>query len=328
MTHAVMGRARRIFAGASIALVCCTTNASADETTGTPQKGGPRVHAQLGLSHAVGTPQGGDFGFGGAGALSGELPLLSFLSAEVTAGGMFLLPNDPAPGLPERTTATIAFFTGGVRIHPIPRLGPAAGPWIGGGAGVAISGPDARFGANGMLGWDFELAEGRFAVGPFAAYTHVLEPGTAKQEEADAHIVWGGLHVSFGGKKPVYVAPPVDIGPDADGDGVGDKDDACPKVNGVATSDLNTNGCPTGDVDGDGIPNAEDACPQSKGEKHGDPKLNGCPVEQKKEDDDRDGDTVMTSVDACPDEPGQPNADPKLNGCPIPQKPANDVEIE
>lgn len=316
----------------ALAFVLASAGTAAADETPPSKKGGPRLHALLGGAHAVGTPQGGDFGFGGAGAISGELPIFSCLSAEVLAGGLFLSPNDPPPGLPERTTATISFFTGGAKLHPVPRLG-AAGPWVGGGAGVAINGSNLRFGANANLGWDFALAEGRFAVGPFFAYTHVLEPGTDKQNQADAHLLWGGIHVSFGGKRKPWSAqpdlpPPPPPGPDGDGDGVSDADDACPKSKGVKTNDINTNGCPAGDQDGDGIPNAEDACPQSKGERSTDPKLHGCPPPIKKEDDDRDGDTVPSSVDACPDEPGQPNADPKLNGCPIPQKPANDVEIE
>ncbi|MBX3229356.1 MAG: thrombospondin type 3 repeat-containing protein [Labilithrix sp.] len=317
--------AKTACAFAALALLLATKPATADETPA--YKSTPRVHAHAGLAHAVGTPQGGDFGFGGAGAVAGELPIFSCFSAEVAAGGVFLAPNDPAPGLPPRSTATIAFFTGGVRFHPRPRMGPA-GPWFGGGAGLALNGSAPRFGANGMLGWDFALREGSIAIGPMAAYTHVVEPGTARQAEADAHVVWGGVHVSFGGRRRDPIAGPPPLGPDADGDGVADADDACIKTPGVRTQDVNTNGCPADDVDGDGIPNAEDQCPQSKGEKNVDPKLHGCPPPIVKEDDDRDGDTVPSSVDACPDEPGQPNADPELNGCPIPQEPPADVEIE
>lgn len=319
--------------GLALALLVASAGTAAADEPPPSKKGGPRLHALLGGAHAVGAPQGGDFGFGGAGAITGELPIFSCLSAEVLAGGIFLTPNDPVnPGVSKKDTATIYSFTAGVKIHPVPRLG-TAGPWFGGGAGVVVSGPNARFGADATLGWDFALAEGKIGVGPFFAYTHVLEPGTDKQNEADAHVLWGGVHVSFGGKRRPWtpkadLPPPPPPAPDGDGDGVADADDACPQQKGEKTNDLNTNGCPAGDRDGDGIPNAEDACPESKGEKNTDPKLHGCPPPIQREDDDRDGDTVPSSVDACPDEPGQPNADPKLNGCPIPQKPANDVEIE
>ena len=267
----------RLFLAASLALLLGTAarTASAEDSS---EKGGPRVHALLGLSHAIGAPQGGDFGFGGAGALTAELPLLPWLSVEALGGTMFLVPNDPPPGVPKKSTGTISTFTAGVRLHPLPKMGPN-GPWIGGGAGLAISGPDARFGADGMLGWDFGLGAGAFVVGPFVAYTHVLEPGTTKQDEADAHVLWGGVHVSLGRPRARHreEEAPIAIGPDADGDGVADADDACPSVKGEKTSDINTNGCPAGDKDGDGIPNGQDACPESKGEKNADPKLNGCP---------------------------------------------------
>jgi len=82
--------------------------------------------------------------------------------------------------------------------------------------------------------------------------------------------------------------------PDSDGDGIKDSDDACPQVAGIAA----LNGCP--DSDGDGITDAKDACPQVKGLKA----LNGCP--------DADGDGIADAKDKCPKEAG-PAAN---NGCP------------
>jgi hypothetical protein len=78
-----------------------------------------------------------------------------------------------------------------------------------------------------------------------------------------------GLTFKFGGK-------------DTDGDGIYDKDDACPDVAG-----LKFNGCP--DTDGDGIQDSADACPDVFGLAA----LNGCP--------DTDGDGVADKDDACPD---------------------------
>jgi outer membrane protein OmpA-like peptidoglycan-associated protein len=99
---------------------------------------------------------------------------------------------------------------------------------------------------------------------------------------------------------------------DRDGDGVLDKDDACPDVAGVATDDPKTNGCPVAkpsDRDGDGILDADDACPDVPGVKTDDPKTNGCPA-------DKDGDGIPDAQDACPDVPGVKTDDPKTNGCP------------
>ena len=113
--------------------------------------------------------------------------------------------------------------------------------------------------------------------------------------------------------------------PDADGDGVPDRYDRCPRERGPASN----RGCPevveeprpraappsprkpafapgdvTFDADGDGIPDSEDACPLVKG-----PRENrGCPWP------DRDGDGTPDIRDKCPDLPG-----PKENaGCPWP----------
>ena len=90
-----------------------------------------------------------------------------------------------------------------------------------------------------------------------------------------------GVVIKFGGK-------------DTDGDGVYDKNDACPEVAGLAEF----NGCP--DADGDGIKDSDDACPNTPGLAS----MNGCP--------DADGDGVADKDDMCPNTKGT-----KANkGCP------------
>jgi outer membrane protein OmpA-like peptidoglycan-associated protein len=84
--------------------------------------------------------------------------------------------------------------------------------------------------------------------------------------------------------------------PDSDGDGIKDGDDACPNVAGLAA----LNGCP--DADGDGIADKDDMCPNAKGTKAN----NGCP--------DTDGDGVVDKDDKCATVAG-----PAANGgCPWP----------
>ena len=100
--------------------------------------------------------------------------------------------------------------------------------------------------------------------------------------------------------------------PDRDGDGVTDDVDACVDIPGEKTSDPKTNGCPP-DKDGDGIFDRDDACPDVAGVKSDDPKKNGCPP-------DSDGDGILDNVDACPDKPGIKTDDPKTNGCPDPDR--------
>jgi hypothetical protein len=49
--------------------------------------------------------------------------------------------------------------------------------------------------------------------------------------------------------------------PDADGDGITDKDDKCPTVAGPKENA----GCPWPDTDGDGVLDKDDKCPEVKG---------------------------------------------------------------
>ena len=103
--------------------------------------------------------------------------------------------------------------------------------------------------------------------------------------------------------KPIVAAPK-----DRDGDGILDKDDACPDVKGVRDADPAKNGCPP-DKDGDGILDKDDACPDVPGVKSKDPKKHGCPP-------DKDGDGIFDADDACVDVPGVPDKDPAKHGCP------------
>ena len=82
--------------------------------------------------------------------------------------------------------------------------------------------------------------------------------------------------------------------PDKDNDGITDKADACPDVAGKAEF----KGCP--DSDSDGIPDKDDKCPGVAGNKA----FMGCP--------DTDNDGVIDNEDKCPDVAGKK----ELNGCP------------
>ena len=109
-----------------------------------------------------------------------------------------------------------------------------------------------------------------------SGYKHAFEDYGVKHWQ---HLA--GISVKFGGT-------------DTDGDGVYDKDDACPEVAGLESF----NGCP--DADGDGIEDSKDSCPNEAGSKE----MNGCP--------DADGDGVADKDDACPNEAGLA----ALAGCP------------
>ena len=128
---------------------------------------------------------------------------------------------------------------------------------------------------------------------------------------------FAGLTFKFGGKDTdgdgVYdkddacpdVAGPKELNgcPDTDGDGILDKDDACPDVAGLAEFQ----GCP--DTDGDGVQDSQDACPDVFGLKA----LKGCP--------DTDGDGIADKDDKCPTVAG-----PRENGgCPWPDRDGDGV---
>ncbi len=119
-----------------------------------------------------------------------------------------------------------------------------------------------------------------------------------------------GTPVFFGAGSLAYepLPPRKAAASDADGDGVLDPEDACPKVPGPRSDDPKKNGCPL-DTDGDGVLDPEDACPTVPGVKSDDPKKNGCPP-------DADGDSIIDPQDACPTVPGVKSDDPKKNGCP------------
>ena len=108
--------------------------------------------------------------------------------------------------------------------------------------------------------------------------------GSATQE-VDGHVSHFmhtiGYFINFGGK-------------DTDGDGIYDRDDACPETPGLEQFQ----GCP--DTDDDGIQDKEDSCPETPGL----PEFNGCA--------DTDGDGVADPNDSCVTVPGLK----ELNGCP------------
>jgi len=128
---------------------------------------------------------------------------------------------------------------------------------------------------NGGLGLNIWFSE-NLGLTLQSTYKHAFEDYGVKHFQ---HLA--GLSVKFGGT-------------DTDGDGIYDKDDACPEVAGLEAF----NGCP--DADGDGIEDSKDSCPNEAGSAE----MNGCP--------DADGDGVADKDDACPNEAGLA----ALAGCP------------
>lgn len=215
--------------------------------------------------------------------------------------------------------------------------------------GVMIRGEDARPFANSPVGHEFifgasagfRVADRRLVFGPEAYGSTTLTEQTFKTRSTPLEAIFGvrymcscGLRFGAGGGMGLtrgYGSPAArvlgvvewapEIAEDRDGDGIADRDDACPDTRGVASADPEKNGCPAPpppppakpkDRDKDGIVDAEDACPDVAGVKTDDARTNGCA--------DKDGDGIYDPLDACVDEPGIASEDPKLNGCPDPDR--------
>ncbi|MCL4158686.1 UNVERIFIED_CONTAM: hypothetical protein GTU68_052706 [Idotea baltica] len=157
-------------------------------------------------------------------------------------------------------------------------------PFVGLGGGYTWINEIGAGTLNGTLGLNVWFSE-NIGLTVQTGYKHAFEDYLSSHFQHSA-----GISIKFGGT-------------DTDGDGIYDKDDACPDVAGLEAF----NGCP--DTDGDGIADNKDNCPTVAGLKA----LNGCP--------DADGDGVTDADDACPNEAG-PSAN---KGCPWADKDGDGV---
>jgi outer membrane protein OmpA-like peptidoglycan-associated protein len=176
------------------------------------------------------------------------------------------------------------------------------------GGGYTWLGEDMHAGTiNGGLGLTYWFSE-TVGLSLRSTYKHSFED---VREDMPSHMQhFAGLIFKFGGSDrdgdgiydkddacPDNAGPKANKGcPDTDGDSVLDKDDSCPEVAGL----VQFQGCP--DTDGDGVADKDDACPEVAGLAN----FGGCP--------DTDGDGTQDKNDKCPEVKG-----PKENaGCPWP----------
>ena len=149
------------------------------------------------------------------------------------------------------------------------------------GGGYTFFGDASAGTINGGLGLTFWITEG-VGVQFQSTYKHSLDDTRTANVDVPSHMQhFAGFTFKFGGK-------------DTDGDGIYDKDDACPEVAGLPEF----KGCP--DTDKDGIQDSADSCPDVAGLAE----FNGCP--------DTDGDGIIDSEDACVDVKGTK----MMKGCP------------
>jgi len=210
-----------------------------------------RIHGKGGAAHAVTTPQSTELGWGGGGSLGAELALGKYAGVQIQTGAMGLSQGSPPADktLAARSTGVMFGTTGGLRLN-------AKGFWIDGGAGVAITGGEARPLLDTSIGYDFRIGkQSPLLIGPFFGYEQVIgDPGAVRPE--DGRVVMFGIHAVLGSKpKPVLPPPVMEMAKkqpkpeppprgDRDLDTIYDDEDACPDVPGVRTADPSTNGCP------------------------------------------------------------------------------------
>ncbi|MCF6350746.1 MAG: OmpA family protein [Flavobacteriaceae bacterium] len=177
-------------------------------------------------------------------------------------------------------------------------------PYVHIGGGYTFIGDDDGAGTlNGGLGFNLWLSE-FFGLNVQSNYKHSFDDDRVLphfQHSLGVIFKFGGIDTDGDGIYDKNDACPEVVGlvafegcPDSDSDGIKDSADDCPLVAGLTE----LNGCP--DKDGDGIADKDDACPEVVGTKAN----NGCP--------DTDGDGVIDGKDDCPKVKG-PKAN---NGCP------------
>lgn len=182
------------------------------------------------------------------------------------------------------------------------------------GGGYTFIGDNSGGTVNGGLGLNIWFSE-FVGLSLRSTYKHSFDDARTEMPTHMQHFA--GLTFKFGGKDTdgdgiydkddacpdVFGLKQFDGCPDTDSDGIVDASDACPDVFGLAEFQ----GCP--DTDGDGIADKDDSCPEVKGLKE----LKGCP--------DADGDGIADKEDKCPDVKG-----PKENeGCPWPDRDGDKV---
>jgi OOP family OmpA-OmpF porin len=197
--------------------------------------------------------------------------------------------------------------------HALFAIGIAAGSWVGCGHARAV---DAGI-ADVQHRLERVLSAGGYYCAPrelALARAHLefaragLEQGAAT--DADDHLKEASLNARAaerlspadrcaapGNVAAVVEAAPAE-GPDADGDGIVDSADACPRDAEDRDGYQDTDGCPETDNDQDGVIDALDRCPNQAEDADGYQDSDGCPEA------DNDQDSVADALDHCPLEPG------------------------
>ena len=113
----------RVFVRVRLAVASCAISAfvTLAAVCARPASADPvRWHLEAGGAHALGDPQGSEYGFGPQGAFAAELPLSRALGLQLELGGVFLPDTgQPAnPALARHGDGSAETVMGGVRLRP------------------------------------------------------------------------------------------------------------------------------------------------------------------------------------------------------------------
>ncbi len=269
------------------------------------------------------------FSYGASASLRGGVSFASLVVLELGVSGWLFASSTQATG-------TVTGLLAGARFEP--SVGRGNRFVVDAHGGVALTGPLTRPTVDASVGLELPVARG-FTLGPSLRFGAAFAGGTDASGAPSLYrdAAWfGALGVAGTWRAHEPIPPDADhdgipdrddlcphdpatppdprkVGcplRDADGDGVLDDVDACPTVPAGPHPDPARAGCPRGDADADGVYDDVDRCPSTPAGVHPDPKRPGCPVL------DTDGDGVPDDRDRCPDKAGAPHPDPDKNGCP------------
>ncbi len=159
--------------------------------------------------------------------------------------------------------------------------------------------PSTDFVMNGGVGLNLHLA------GPLHIRTDLRWYGTFGPDSTTAapdtyqNMEWT-IGLDFRKEEP----------PDKDGDGIKNKDDACPEEAEDFDEFEDDDGCPEDDNDGDGIKDPRDDCPLDPEDRDGFEDSDGCPEL------DNDDDGIKDRKDRCPDAAEDFDRWEDTDGCP------------
>jgi outer membrane protein OmpA-like peptidoglycan-associated protein len=173
-----------------------------------------RVHLAAGGAHALGGTQQSEFGPGGAGTGTLELPVTGRAGVQASAGALILskgsAPKDPS--IAEHGAGSAFLGTIGMRLRAY-GASRVAGPWIDGNVGVAQTSVSMRPAFDAHIGWDVRVSHSsRIDVGPFVGYTQIFQHESALRN-SDARILTAGISVSLGATERARPAEPPSVEP-------------------------------------------------------------------------------------------------------------------